>query len=86
MAMAYIQIRHGMNEVLLTGKGIHSLRSALQKEYLPFVLLQGSSESSTLPLFEGKNNCRGQGYYLRLLSENLWLPVHTLEEARKQIP
>ena len=85
-AMAYIQIRHGMNEVLLTGKGIHSLRSALQKEYLPFVLLQGSSESSTLPLFEGKTTVGDRDTIYVCYQKTCGLPVHTLEEARKQIP
>jgi uncharacterized protein YyaL (SSP411 family) len=84
-AMAYIQIRHGMNEVLLTGKGIHSLRSALQKEYLPFVLLQGSSESSTLPLFEGKTTVGDRDTIYVCYQKTCGFPVHTLEEARKQI-
>jgi uncharacterized protein YyaL (SSP411 family) len=84
-AMAYIQIRHGLNEVLLTGKGIHSLRSALQKEYLPFVLLQGSSESSTLPLFEGKTTVGDRDTIYVCYQKTCGFPVHTLEEARKQI-
>ncbi|HEY5919175.1 MAG TPA: thioredoxin domain-containing protein [Chryseolinea sp.] len=84
-AIAYIQIRHGLNEVLLTGKGIHSLRSTLQKEYLPFVLLQGSSGPSTLPLFEGKPTVGDRDTIYVCYQRTCGLPVHTLEDAREQI-
>ena len=84
-AMVYIQIRHGMNEVLLTGKEIHTLRAAIQKEYRPFILLQGSSGPSSLPLFEGKATVGDRDTIYVCYQKTCGLPVHTLDDARKQI-
>ncbi len=84
-AMVYIQIRHGLNEVLLMGKGVHSLRASIQKKYRPFVLLQGSSGPSTLPLFEGKTTLGGKDTIYVCYQKTCGLPVHTLDEAEKQI-
>ncbi|HMG89769.1 MAG TPA: thioredoxin domain-containing protein, partial [Chryseolinea sp.] len=84
-AIVYIQIRHGVNEVLLTGKGIQTLRAAIQKEYRPFILLQGSSGPSSLPLFEGKTTVGDRDTIYVCYQKTCGLPVHTLEDARKQI-
>jgi uncharacterized protein YyaL (SSP411 family) len=83
-AMIYIQVRHGINEVLITGKGIHSLRKEIQKEYRPFVVLQGSTGPSSLPLFEGKSSVGDRDTIYVCYQKTCGLPVHTLEEAKKQ--
>jgi uncharacterized protein YyaL (SSP411 family) len=84
-AMVYIQIRHGLNEVLLIGKEIHSIRAEFQREYRPFILLQGSPGPSALPLFEGKTPVGGRDTIYVCYQKTCGLPVHTLEDAKKQI-
>lgn len=84
-AMVYVQTRHGLNEVVLMGKGVHSLRAALQKRYYPFVLLQGSVAGSDLPLFEGRTTVGTKDTIYVCYQKTCGLPVHTLEDAEKQI-
>jgi uncharacterized protein YyaL (SSP411 family) len=84
-AIVYTQIRRGLNEVLLTGEGVHSLRASFQKEYLPFVLMQGSAGSSDLPLFEGKTTVGAKDTIYVCYQKTCGLPVHTMEEALKQL-
>lgn len=84
-AIVYIQIRRGLNEVLLTGKKIHALRAELQKKYLPYVLVQGTAGTSDLPLFEGKATVGAKDTIYVCYQKTCGLPVHTLEEAFKQI-
>jgi uncharacterized protein YyaL (SSP411 family) len=84
-AMVYTAIHRGLDEVLLTGPGIQGLRARIQKEYYPFVLLQGSSGVSGLPLFEGKPTHGGTDTIYVCYKKVCGLPVHTFEDARKQI-
>jgi len=84
-ATVYTQIHKGMKEVLLSGPGVHSLRTQLQAEYLPFILLQGSSGPSELPLFEGKAAVNGLDTIYVCYQKTCGLPVHTVEEAKAQI-
>jgi uncharacterized protein YyaL (SSP411 family) len=84
-AMVYTQVRHGLNEVVLMGKGAHSLRAAFQRQYFPFVLLQGSLSGSDLPLFEGKATVGSKDTIYVCYQKTCGLPVHTLEDAIKQI-
>jgi uncharacterized protein YyaL (SSP411 family) len=84
-AIVYTQIRRGLNEVLLTGEKIHSLRAGLQRRYLPYVLLQGSAGPSDLPLFEGKPTVGAKDTIYVCYQKTCGLPVHTLDEALKQI-
>ena len=79
------EFHHGLNEVLLTGESIHRWRAALQKKYLPYALLQGSAGTSDLPLFEGKTTVGAKDTIYVCYQKTCGLPVHTLEEAMKQI-
>jgi len=83
-AIVYVEINKGMTEVLLTGPGIQPLRAELQKEFLPFTLIQGTAGSSELPLFEGKVPLQGKDTIYVCHHKTCGLPVHTLEEAKKQ--
>lgn len=83
-AIVYTEINKGMNEVLLTGPGIQKLRAELQQEFLPFTLIQGSAGTSELPLFEGKVPLQGKDTIYVCHHKTCGLPVHTLEEAKKQ--
>jgi uncharacterized protein YyaL (SSP411 family) len=84
-AIVYTQIRHGANEVLLTGKNIGKWRAAIQKKYLPYVLLQGSEGTSALPLVEGKTTDGAKDMIYVCYQKTCGLPVPTVEEAMKQI-
>ena len=83
-AIVYTEINKGMQEVLLTGNGVQALRTRLQKEFHPFILVQGSYGESKLPLFEGKLPIQGKDTIYVCYQKTCKLPVHTLEEAKKQ--
>ena len=83
-AMVHTEINKGMHEVLLVGNGIQQLRRDLQKEFHPFILVQGSKGSSNLPLFKDKTPVEGKDTIYVCQQKTCLLPVHTLEEARKQ--
>lgn len=83
-AIVYTEINKGMQEVLLMGNGFQALRVQLQKEFHPFILVQGSSGASKLPLFEGKRPSEGRDTIFVCYQKTCKLPVHTLEEAKKQ--
>ena len=84
-AIASLEMRKGMKEVLITGNGVHTFRTALQKEFFPFILMQGSAGESKLPLFEGKVPLGGKDTIYVCFQKTCGLPVHTLNEAREQI-
>jgi uncharacterized protein len=79
------EMNKGLKEVLLTGSGVHKLRKEVQREFYPFILVQGSEGKSTLPLFEGKEPVRGKDTIYVCYQKTCQLPVHTLEEARNQL-
>lgn len=83
-AIVYTEINKGMQEVLLMGNGVQALRGQLQKEFHPFILIQGSSGPSDLPLFEGKLPLHGKDTIFVCYQKTCKLPVHTLEEAKQQ--
>jgi uncharacterized protein len=82
--IVYAELNKGMKEVILTGDGIHGLRAELQKEFYPFVLLQGSTSGSDLPLFEGKVAVQGKDTIYVCYQKTCNLPVFSLEDAKKQ--
>lgn len=84
-AIAILELGKGLKEVLLTGTGIHGLRTELQKDFFPFMLMQGSIGQGTLPLFEGKTSLTGKDTIYVCYQKTCSLPLHTAEEARKQI-
>ncbi len=83
-AIVYLEINRGLKEVLLTGTGIQRLRAELQKEFYPFILLQGSTGTSKLPLFEGKVPPQGRDTIYVCYQKTCQLPVFSLEDAKKQ--
>jgi uncharacterized protein len=84
-AIVAAEINKGLKEVLMTGTGIHELRKELQKEFYPFALIQGSAGKSELPLFEGKVPIQGRDTMYVCYQKTCRLPVHTLEDAKKQL-
>lgn len=84
-AIVATEINKGLKEVLMTGSGISKLREDLQKEFYPFVLIQGSEGKSDLPLFEGKEPVQGKGTIYVCYQKTCQLPVHTLEAAKNQL-
>jgi len=82
--IVYAELNKGMKEVILAGNGIQGLRAELQKEFYPFVLLQGSISGSGLPLFEGKVAVQGKDTIYVCYQKTCNLPVFSLEDAKKQ--
>ncbi|MBA4054765.1 MAG: thioredoxin domain-containing protein [Marivirga sp.] len=84
-AIVATEINKGLKEVLMTGRGIRKFREELQKDFYPFILMQGSEGKSSLPLFEGKEPIEGKDTIYVCYQKTCQLPVHTLEEARNQL-
>ncbi len=84
-AIVYTEINKGMKEVLMLGQGIQEKRAQLQHDFHPFLLLQGSTGKSTLPLFDGKVMVNEKDSIFVCEHKTCGLPVHTLEDALEQI-
>jgi len=82
-AIAYTEINKGMQEVLMVGKGIQELRAKLQEDFLPYVLIQGSTGDSMLPLFAGKTALEGRDTIYVCHGKTCKMPVHTLKAAKE---
>jgi uncharacterized protein YyaL (SSP411 family) len=84
-AIAYAEIKKGLAEIVLIGKGINVLRSQLQRNFLPFSLIQGSEISGGLPLQRDKTAIDGKPTVYVCHNRTCQLPVHTVEEALMQL-
>ena len=84
-AIAFIELKKGMAEVVLTGKNLDALRQDLVQHYLPFAIVQGSEKSSELPLVKDKIAVQNMDTIYVCYNNTCKLPVHTIEEAKLQM-
>jgi uncharacterized protein YyaL (SSP411 family) len=84
-AIAYLEIKKGLAEIVLTGENMETLRSDLQKNFLPFAILQGGDEQSELPLQKGKIAIGGKATIYVCYNKTCQLPVHEVSEALGQL-
>jgi hypothetical protein len=84
-AIAAAEKNIGITEVLFLGDGVQKLRANIHRYFFPYVTIQGAVESSSLPLFEGKVATPGKDTIYVCRNKTCQLPVHTLDEAMKQI-
>jgi hypothetical protein len=84
-AMVYMEVKKGLAEIVLTGKGIDKLRSELQRNFLPFSLLQGSENGGALPLQKDKIAIDGKATIYVCHNRTCQLPVHSVDEALAQL-
>ncbi len=72
-------------EVAIVGPEFHTHALRLQQEYLPFKVVQGTFESSNLPLLTDRHAIDGKTTIYVCYHKTCQLPVFTPEEALKQI-
>jgi uncharacterized protein YyaL (SSP411 family) len=84
-AIVYTELKKGMAEVVFVGKDIESLRNDFQRHYLPYTILQGTSEDSDLPLVKDKTATNGKATIYVCYNKTCKLPVHTVDEAIQQV-
>ncbi len=75
------QIIYGMAEVVIVGPEAESVRKKLAVYHLPFILLMGTTESSSLPLFEGRNSTDNKTRIYVCFNKTCKLPVESVDEA-----
>lgn len=84
-AIGLTELKKGMAEVIFIGNDIDALRNEFTHEYQPYTLLMGAKESGNLPLVQDKIAMNGRSTIYVCYNKTCKLPVHRVEEARKQL-
>ena len=84
-AIVYLETKKGLAEIVFTGENMHILRSDLQKNFLPFAIMQGSDEQSELPLQKDKIAIGGKATIYVCHNKSCQLPVHEVSDALGQL-
>lgn len=82
--IVYMELEKGLAEIVFTGKNIGPMRKALQQNYFPFSIIQGSENGSELPLLKDKTSGDEATIYV-CYNKACRLPVHTVQEALQQL-
>lgn len=78
------EMKAGLAEIVFTGESYLYQKRDFKKSYQPFTLVMGSNTPSQLPLLQGKTEVDGNLIYV-CYDKTCKLPVHTIEEALKQL-
>ncbi len=84
-AALHCQMASPTAEVVIIGPEAESYRKDLDRFFIPNKVLLGAKESSGLPLAEGKRMVNGKTTLYVCFNKTCQLPVHSVEEALKQI-
>lgn len=84
-AMVHMEVKKGFAEFVLAGEGANVLRSQLQRNFIPFSLIQGSENQGSLPLQKDKIAIGGKPTVYVCYNKSCQLPVHSADEALKQL-
>jgi uncharacterized protein YyaL (SSP411 family) len=79
------EIVQGVAEVVIVGPNVESIRTELMNHHLPYALVLGTTKSSTLPLFEGREANDDKTKIYVCFDKTCQLPVETADEAIAQI-
>jgi len=80
-AMAYLEIKKGLTEVVLLGPAFRDLSKNLQLNFSPYALFMGAFESSSLPLAQDKNAIGGKTALYVCFNRTCANPVTDIESA-----
>ncbi len=83
-AIALAEIKKGFKEVVIVGPGFDKLRAEIERDFLPFILVEGTSLHSDLPLLRGKVAVDGIDTIYVCENRTCQLPVHDLAAAKLQ--
>jgi uncharacterized protein YyaL (SSP411 family) len=84
-AIVYTEIRKGMAEVAFVGAAPEIIAKEFHATYQPFSLTMGTPTTSDLPLLEGKVSIGDKPTIYVCYNKTCQRPVHTAEEALKEI-
>jgi uncharacterized protein YyaL (SSP411 family) len=84
-AIAYMESKSPVAEVIFSGPDIEPLREEFQASYYPFAISMGTESKSSLPLLEGKE-ATGENTIYVCFNKTCKLPVSTVAEAIRQMP
>lgn len=86
-AILYSEMTSPMAEIVIVGSQVHNIAKQVRSNYLPYSILMGTETQSDLPLIDGKVNPPGKEVTLFVcFNKTCQLPVHSVDEALKQIP
>lgn len=83
--MAAMELQHSFHEVVLAGSITEENRSELQEQFHPFALYMQATEGSTLSLTQGKYAETDKSTIYVCFNKTCKLPVHSAQEALKQL-
>ncbi len=84
-AIVHTELKKGLAEIVLTGKNISTMRSDFLQHYLPFAIVQGSENGSSLPLVKDKTPINGEDTFYVCYNKTCQQPVHTVKDALQQL-
>ncbi len=84
-AVLRAEITAGLAEIVIVGERAEEMRKDLHKNSLPLSLTMGTTSTSNLPLFEGRNAAKGKTIIYVCFNKTCKLPVETVHEALVQL-
>lgn len=75
----------GIAEIAVVGPSAHDYLRQFSLQFLPFSVVQASEKSSSLPLLQGKESANSPATVFVCYNRTCRLPVHSVEEAIKQL-
>jgi len=84
-AMALLESKQPLAEVVFIGEDADMIRKYFHERYHPFAIAMGSTSQSSLPLLEGKTTLGNKTTVYVCFNKTCKLPVHSAEEAEKQL-
>jgi uncharacterized protein YyaL (SSP411 family) len=84
-AIALMETKKGMAEVVIVGESLPEIRSDLHEKYHPFMIAMGTTSKSSLPLLVEKEPLNDQTTIYVCFNKTCKLPVQTVVEAEKQL-
>ena len=81
----YADLMRPVAEIVIVGDGADLLRNELSCQYLPSAIFMGTNLESNLPLLTGKTALNNKTTVYVCYNKTCKLPVHSAEEALKQI-
>jgi len=81
----FSEITTGLAEIVIVGAEAEKIRMELHRYYLPFTLTLGTTSTSTLPLFQGRELIDGKTLIYVCRNKTCSLPVTSVSQALEQL-
>lgn len=83
--MLLLELIQGLREVVIVGPDHKEMAAELSKEFVPFAVMMGTKESSTLPLVLDKTTIGGKTAIYVCFNKTCQRPVTSVREALEQL-